>query len=183
MKLRTIWQVGTSLLRNVKIKLLRGKAYRCHWLYSMPVSAELRLHKGGRLTIGRHLSAQRDVLVSACPGAELSMGNNVNLNESCSIVARRKITIGDDVLFGPNVKVYDHDHDYHKLGQERKTSFVTGEIQIGSGVWIGANCVILKNTKIGDNCVFGAGTIIKGEYPANTLVVQERTEKRKTIDI
>ena len=78
------------------------------------------------------------------------------------------------INLGPNCGVYDHDHDYKKVGKQRMESFVTGTIEIGDGVWFGANCVILKNTKIGDNCVFGAGSIIKGEYPSNTIVIQKR---------
>lgn len=30
--------------------------------------------------------------------------------------------------------------------------------------------VILKGTKIGDNCVIGAGCVISGEVPAGTVV-------------
>lgn len=181
MNIKTVWQVGTSLIRNIYLKIRSGKNYDCKWLYSCPVGTQIKIHKGGKLSIGDHFSAQKGLLVSVLPGGELSLGNNININSDCSIVARKKITIGSDVIFGPGVKVYDHDHDYRKTGKDRRTTFVTGEVEIGNGVWLGANCVVLRGTKIGDNCVFGAGSIIKGEYPGNTLIVQERTEKQKII--
>jgi acetyltransferase-like isoleucine patch superfamily enzyme len=31
------------------------------------------------------------------------------------------------------------------------------------------NSVILKGTRIGDNAVIGAGSVVRGEIPANTL--------------
>lgn len=181
MNVNTAWQVAISLIRNIKLKAIHGDSYNCRWLYSCPVGTKIRIHRGGSLCIGNHLSAQKGVLISVLPGASLIIGNGLNINTNCAIVARDKITIGDNVIFGPDCKVYDHDHDYKKVGYERRNSFVTSEVSIGNGVWFGANCVVLKGTTIGDNCVFGAGSIIKGEYPSNTLVIQERNEKRKTI--
>ena len=46
-----------------------------------------------------------------------------------------------------------------------------------------ANCVILRGTKIGDNCVIGAGTVVKGEIPANSVVYQERNNRMKIREI
>lgn len=182
MTIKTIWQVGTSLIRNVWLKMRSGRAYTCKWLYSCPMGSEIRIHKGGKMTIGAHLSAQKGLLLSVLPNAELEIGDNINLNTNCAIVAREKVTIGHNVIFGPGCKVYDHDHDYKRIGKSRRTSFVTGPVEIGNGVWLGANCIVLRGTKIGDNCVFGAGCVIKGEYPANMLIVQERVEKQRAIN-
>ena len=51
---------------------------------------------------------------------------------------------------------------------------LTGEVIIGKNVWIGANTVILRNTRIGDNAVIAAGSIVKGEVPANSVFVDKR---------
>lgn len=42
--------------------------------------------------------------------------------------------------------------------------------------WIGANTVILRGTVIGRDCVVGAGSVLKGVYPAGSVIVQKRTE-------
>lgn len=181
MNVNTEWQVAISFIRNIRLKIINGNNYNCKWLYSCPIGTIIRIHRGGSLCIGNHLSAQKRVLISVLPGAKLKIGNNLSLNTDCTIISRDKITIGNDVIFGPGCKVYDHDHDYNKKGFERRTSFVTSAVSIGDGVWFGANCIVLKGTTIGNNCVFGAGSIIKGDYPSNTIVTQERNEKRKTI--
>lgn len=41
--------------------------------------------------------------------------------------------------------------------------------------------VILRGTKIGDNCVVGAGSVIKGEYEDNTIIVQKRETIKRLI--
>ena len=84
------------------------------------------------------------------------------------------VTIGKGTMFGPNVLVYDHDHNYKSANGISDNKFKVGNVKIGNNVWIGANTIILKDTEIGDNCVVGAGSVIKGKYPDNSLIVQKR---------
>ena len=76
------------------------------------------------------------------------------------------------MILGPGVQVFDHDHDYRS--EDIENNFVTKEIKIGNNVWIGANSIILKGSVIGDNCVIAAGTIVKGNIPADSLVYDKR---------
>lgn len=47
-------------------------------------------------------------------------------------------------------------------------------IVIGDNSWIGCNVVILRGTSIGKNCIVGAGSVLKGAYPAGSVIVQKR---------
>lgn len=173
----------TSIIRNLYLKLFYGKRYKCHLINSCAISTKIIMGRKSRLIIGRHLSTLYDVRLSVGEGAKMTIGDNVNFNNDCIVVAKQSITIGNHVIFGPGCKIYDHDHNYKKTDLERKKAFVTAPITIGDGVWFGADCIILKGTQIGNNCVFGAGSVIKGLYDDNTLVVQERTEHKKIIPI
>ena len=55
--------------------------------------------------------------------------------------------------------------------------YKTGSIEIGNNVWIGANTIILRGTKIGDNAVIAAGSIVKGEVPTGAVIVQKRVSE------
>jgi len=44
-------------------------------------------------------------------------------------------------------------------------------VQIGSDVWIGANCTILGGVQIGDGAVVGAGSIVNKDIPAYAIAV------------
>ncbi|HBE40452.1 MAG TPA: hypothetical protein DDW27_04490, partial [Bacteroidales bacterium] len=46
-----------------------------------------------------------------------------------------------------------------------------GKIIIGNNVHIGVNCTILPNTIIGDNCIVGAGSVLRGRFPGESVIV------------
>lgn len=90
-------------------------------------------------------------------------------------IAHKNIFIGDNTSIGPNVCIYDHDHKFGEQG--KKQGFNSSEVIIEENVWIGAGTIILRGTHIGKNCVIGAGCVIKGEVPENSLVTQNREVK------
>ena len=72
---------------------------------------------------------------------------------------------------GNNLVIVDHDHNYKV--SDRKNTFTAMPIHIGDSMWIGANVTIMKGTSIGEGSVIGAGVVLKGEYPANTVIYEK----------
>ena len=77
--------------------------------------------------------------------------------------------------------IYDHDHIYKRYGEQNWNNINKSSVIIGKNVWIGANTVILKGTRIGDNSVIAAGSVIKGEIPEHTLIYQKRNNVYRDI--
>ena len=44
-----------------------------------------------------------------------------------------------------------------------------GIVQIGNNVFIGANSIVLCNTRIGDNVIVGAGSVVTHDIPSNSV--------------
>ena len=64
-------------------------------------------------------------------------------------------------------------HDYSRSVLRRVYGEVIGEArrtEIGDNVFIGMRSIILMGTKIGKNCIVGAGSICSGEYPDNSVI-------------
>lgn len=103
---------------------------------------------------------------------ELIIGSKVFINRNAIISCRNKITIEDNCIIGPNVCIYDHDHKFGESGVEN--GYILEDVIIEKNCWIGAGVIILKGTHLGENCVVAAGTILKGNYPANSMIYNKK---------
>ncbi|MCD8012434.1 MAG: acyltransferase [Lachnospiraceae bacterium] len=120
---------------------------------------------GGYFNIGSGCNFRHDAQLRALDGGVVRIGDKTFMNNNVCITARNKITIGNNVKIANNVVVIDHDHDY----MNGNKGYKVGSVVIEDGVWIGANAVILKDTFIGKNSVIGAGSVVKGVVPSNTV--------------
>ena len=119
------------------------------------------------ISISSYLHTRRNVTIHA-DGGSILIGNHVFINENSNIISMEEIVIKDHVSIGPNVMIYDHDHNILQ-----GTGYLKEPIVIERRVWIGANCVILKGVHIGAGSVIAAGTILRKNVPPHTLVFNE----------
>lgn len=144
---------------------------------------EITMDRTARLAIGKSFKMRDGAKIRVRKGASCVIGDRTSVNSNNVIACHERITIGSGCQFSPNVQIYDHDHDFRDANGIGAMKYKTEPIEIGNNVWIGANTVILRGTKIGDNCVIGAGSVVKGEYPAGSVIVQKRTEIIRNIEV
>lgn len=114
---------------------------------------------------------------------QLTIGKRFGINRYSRIVAHEKITIGDHVTIGQMVSILDHDHHYElDNGKLILDGYKTAPIQIGSNVWIGDKCTILKGVTIGDNVVVAAHTLVHKDVPSGVVVGGSPFKILKTIE-
>ena len=131
--------------------------------------------------LAKKISTRKNCHIEAKKGGCIVLGDNLGINYNSIISCHKKIIIGNDCLIGPNVMIYDHDHDYNK--KNWRNEYKESEIEIGNNVWICGNVTILKGSKIGDNCIIGANTLIKGEViENNTIVYSDNVHKKRKFE-
>jgi len=130
----------------------------------------LKVIYGKNLSIGSHTTWRRNFSVILSKKGQLSIGENCFFNNDCSIAADTKITIGDGCIFGESVKIYDSNHKFKKGIPFKEQGYSGGSVEIGRHCWIGSGVIILKGAKISDNCVVGAGCVVKGVIPEGSIV-------------
>ncbi len=75
------------------------------------------------------------------------------------------ISIGDNVVFGPNVYLLAHDASTKPyLGYTK-----IGRVNIGDNTFIGADTVVMPGVSIGNNCIIGTASVVTKDVPDNTI--------------
>ncbi len=103
-------------------------------------------------------------------GYNIHWGERSYSNFNLTILDVNTVTIGDDVLIGPNVNIFTAGHPVD--AKTRKAGWEFGHaIEIGDGTWIGGGTTINPGVKIGKNSVIGAGSVVTKDIPDNVVAV------------
>lgn len=175
---RLLFNLISVLFSAVKfgfLKLLHPKRFYYEGMQRFSPNTEVVLADKGTIRLGKYVRAHRRSKLLAMDDGVLQIGSNTAMGNGVTITCMDRVTVGEGVQFGPDVKIYDHDHDFRVPGGVGAGKFRTAPVEIGDNCWIGCNVVILMGTTLGENCIVGAGSVLKGQYPANSVIVQKRT--------
>lgn len=104
----------------------------------------------------------------------ITIGKNCFINRGSVVNGWGGLTIGDNVVFGPEVVVWTVNHDIHggslPFGEER----IGKPVVIGDNVWLGLGVTVVPGTVIGEGCVVGAGTVVSGEVPPMQIIAGQK---------
>jgi acetyltransferase-like isoleucine patch superfamily enzyme len=79
------------------------------------------------------------------------------------------ISIGDHCAVSSGTTFITHDASPW-LFPDHPDMDVFGEIRIGDNTFIGIGCTLLPGTTIGSNCIIGAGAVVRGTIPDDSVV-------------
>lgn len=107
------------------------------------------------------------------------LGDNFYSNFNLTILDTCPVTIGNNVMCGPNVTFATPLHPL--LPTQRNARKQSGgkiaDIEYGAAITVGDNCWLASNVtvcpgvKIGKNCVIGAGSVVTKDIPDNSLAL------------
>ena len=189
--------------KNEKKKMLSGKLYipredkelekdvkKCRMLVRLfngttEEQSDYRRQLLGELLGGCGKKCKFEPPVHFDYGCNTYVGENFYANFDCVILDVNKVTIGDNVMFGPKVCVFTAGHPID--AEIRIEVLEYGyPVTIGNNVWIGGNTVINPGVTIGDNAVIGSGSVVTRDIPPNVVaagnpcrVIREITAKDK----
>jgi acetyltransferase-like isoleucine patch superfamily enzyme len=105
----------------------------------------------------------------------LAIGDSTYLGYQMEISVGRSVTIGRHVLIANRVALLGYDH--HPLDPIARAKNLppdasgAGDIVIEDFAWLGTKCLVLKNVRIGEGAVVGAGSVVTKDIPPYTLAV------------
>jgi len=128
-----------------------------------------------RVTIGDGCLVHRGVTFwthDYGPGSgEIVLGREVMLLHNVTLNSWVGIRVGDSTAFGDGCYVQDNDHGTDPETPMMKQPLRGAPIEIGSDVWFGARCIVLKGVTVGDGAVIGAGSVVVKPVPAGVVAV------------
>ncbi len=155
------------IVRFITASIKKKRNIRLIWPGSNCWNVEVDMDDTAEANIHRLATFRSNCALRVRDNAKLTIGELTNFNNGCIITARNSISIGNRVSFGPNVMIFDHDHDFR--GNDYMHHFVTAPIIIEDDVWVGANVTILKGSVIRKGAVIGANSVVIGEVPENSV--------------
>lgn len=83
-----------------------------------------------------------------------------------TVTGAGKLNIGHHTCIGPDLYVITSNHNFDdatKIPYDAED--VVKNVEIGPFVWLGARCMILPGTKIGEGAIIQGGSVVHGEIP------------------
>ncbi len=114
----------------------------------------------------------------------ISIGNNVAIAQNVHITSARNLNIGNNSTILQNVMITNIDHEYTKIGQHiLEQPHVISPTDIGENCFIGFGAVIQAGTVLGKQCIVGANSVVRGNFPDFCVIVGVPAKIIKRYDI
>ncbi len=125
------------------------------------------LCKGMFSHIGKNVTIEHGAFFGG--GRDIEIGNNSAIGLNARIMG--PLSIGEDVMMGPNVSIYTQNHETENIYKPmRWQTAPKKKVTIGNDCWIGANAIILPGVTIGNGVIIGAGAVVSRDVPDLAIV-------------
>ncbi|KAK6835554.1 LbHMATGAT [Aspergillus parasiticus SU-1] len=107
-----------------------------------------------------------DPPISIDHGLNFKVGKGTFLNFNLLVLDTCLVTIGERVLFGPNVSIYGATHPMDPAVRRGLEGPEAGkEVHVEDDVWIGGSVILLGGVRIGRGSTVGAGSVVTRDVP------------------
>ena len=176
------------------LKAIKQRTHKLDWEYNMTCEDETekrrQLLKEILGSIGEDGFIQGPIYFHY--GKHTKIGSHFFANFNFTVQDDACVTIGDYCNFGPNVTIVT---PLHPMLPEERNAMLDKDgipsrfcyakpVKIGNNCWFGANSVICPGVTIGSGCVIGAGSVVIRDIPDNSFaagnpcrVIRTLTEK------
>ncbi len=187
------WARGWQALRGLALKpflksslglVFVGRNVRVRHAYRLSTGKNLILDdnvsinalSANGIHFGDHVSIARDSIlfctgVIAQQGTGITIGHRTGIGARAFIGGQGGVTIGNDVITGPNIQIFSENHNFDNTSVIIKDQGVSKQpTVIGNNCWLGGGITILAGVTIGDGCVIAANSVVTKSVPANSVV-------------
>lgn len=145
------------------LKKIRFPSYFSFPIFFMGLS-KVSIGKRVRIFPGSRIEVHGD--------GEIIIEDNVAIGQSFHITSASKLVIGQGTVISARVFVTNIDHEYGEIDTPiLEQGLKISETYIGKNCFIGMGVAIQAGTKLGDNVVVGANSVVRGDFPSYSVIV------------
>ena len=118
-------------------------------------------------------SVLNEYVIIRSPISKFIIGEHSHLGPFTVVLTSKfGITLGNYVMVAPHCVFAEGGHEYRNLNKPMLLAgeFSTGPIVVEDDVWIGANCTILQNVRIGKGSIIGANSVVNRDVEPYAIV-------------
>lgn len=104
-------------------------------------------------------------------GGQLSIGRNFSSNRNAFISCENKVTIGDDVLLGWDVHIFDNDGGHTIIYDGVEKTADDSSINIGNHVWLCSYSHVMKGAQVPDGSILGYRSLLLKKIEENNVLI------------
>ena len=131
--------------------------------------------KGSKIIVGPGVYIDSFVKFKAAGGlGDILIGAGTQINSGCVLYIGNGISIGENVSIAANCVLAPTNHNFDNakiLIQRQGFKKSKGGIHIGNDVWIGTLTSVLDGATLGNGCVVGASSLVRGNLDEFSVYV------------
>jgi acetyltransferase-like isoleucine patch superfamily enzyme len=125
---------------------------------------------GSNVNIGPYTTIQATGVLTQL-GTGCTMGDNSAIGGYSFIGCGGGVTIGKSVIMGQYISFHSENHVFERVDVTIQSQGVTRTgIVIEDDCWVGAKATFLDGCHVGRGCVVAAGSVVKGQIPAYSVI-------------
>ena len=165
-----------NLSRCTATLVSRWKLRHCAELGASPsVVGRIWIHGPGALRIGNRVrldASSAPIELHVGPGAEIVLGDDVEIQGGASIEALQSVQVGDGCRIGARCKVIDN--HFHRLWGNRQQNPPSGPVVIEAGVTLGSGAIVLPGARVPRGSVIAPGAVVPGRRAESATAAEQR---------
>jgi maltose O-acetyltransferase len=133
------------------------------------------IHGRGALRIGNRVrldASSAPIELHVGPGAEIVLGDDVEIQGGASIEALQSVQVGDGCRIGARCKVIDN--HFHRLWGNRQQDPPSAPVVIEAGATLGSGAIVLPGARVPRGSVIAPDTVVRGRRAAGATAAEQR---------
>ncbi len=155
---KIIWFVKTNLFLRFRIKTIGLLTY---------IGSPIHLYGGNKIFIGNKVRIFPGSRMEVHNNGSILMENNISIGQNLHLISsNEQLKICRDTTISGNVFITNIDHDYQEIDVHiLDQKYVIKTTQIGENCFIGYGAALQAGTILGRQCIVGANSVVRGEFP------------------